>query len=137
MTDAPVGQGQVGWPAGPSGPRNGLGTAALVCGIVGFLLAIVVLGGILGIVAVVLGIVALGRVRRGEANNRGVAIGGIVTGALAIVLAGIIVAAGAAFWAENEDEINDFRDCIEDAQGDERAEQECSDRFERELEQNN
>jgi hypothetical protein len=110
-----------------------MGVAALVVGIVGFLLAVIVIGGVLGIVAVVLGIVALGRVRRGEANNRGVAIGGIVTGALAIVLAGVIIAAGAAFWAENEDEINNFRDCL-DAADDDRAREECGDRFEQELE---
>jgi hypothetical protein len=134
MTDLPADQGRPGWPTGPSGPRNGLGTAALVCGIIGLLLAIVVIGGILGIVAVVLGIVALGRVRRGEANNRGVAIAGIVTGALAVVLAGVIIAAGAAFWAENEDEINNFRDCLDAADGDQTREEECSDRFEQELE---
>ncbi len=133
MSDAPTDQGRAGWPAGPSGPRNGMGTAALVLGIIGLVLALVVLGGLLGIVAVILGIVALGRVRRGEANNRGVAIAGIVTGALAIVLAGVILAAGAAFWSENEDEIRNLNDCIEDAE-DDQAREDCERRFEDELE---
>jgi hypothetical protein len=113
-----------------------MGTAALVLGIIGFFLAFVVIGGILGIVAVVLGIVALGRVRRGEANNRGVAIGGIVAGALAIVLAGVIIAAGAAFWSENKDEINDLGDCLDRARSQE-AEDRCEDRFREQIEQNN
>jgi len=133
MTDVPADSGRPAWPTGPSGPRNGMGTTALVLGIIGFFLAFVVIGGILGIAAVVLGIVALGRVRRGEANNRGVAIGGIVAGALAIVLAGVIIAAGAAFWSENKDEINDLGDCLDRARSQE-AEDRCEDQFREQLE---
>lgn len=136
MSDAPADQGGPGWPTGPTRPRNGMGTAALVLGIIGFLLAIVVVGGLLGIVAVVLGVVALGRVRRGEATNRGVAVAGIVTGALAIVVAALIVVVGAAFWSENEDEIDDFRDCLEAAETDQ-AREDCAERFERDIERSN
>ena len=117
-------------------PRNGLGTAALVLGIIGFLLSIIVLGGLLGIVAVVLGFVALGRVRRGEASNRGVAIAGIVTGALAVLLAGVIVAAGAAFWSDNKDEINDLQECLDDAR-DDQARDDCAQRFEDQVDADN
>jgi hypothetical protein len=106
-----------------------------VLGIIGLVLAVIVLGGLVGIVAVILGIVGLGRVRRGEATNRGVAIGGIVTGALAIVISGIIVAAGAAFWSENKDEIENLNDCVEQADSDQ-ARERCADRFEREIERN-
>jgi membrane-bound ClpP family serine protease len=106
-----------------------------VLGLIGLVLAVIVLGGLVGIVAVILGIVGLGRVRRGEATNRGVAIGGIVTGALAIVISGIIVAAGAAFWSENKDEIENFNDCVEQADSDQ-ARERCADRFEREIERN-
>jgi hypothetical protein len=134
MSDAPDTRPS-GWNGSPA-PRNGLGTAALVLGIIGFLLAVLVIGGLLGIVAVVLGIVALGRVRRGEANNRGVAIGGIVMGALAILLAGIIVAAGAAFWSDNKDEISDLQDCLDDARTD-RARDDCAQRFEDKVDANN
>jgi membrane-bound ClpP family serine protease len=135
MADVPPTQQRPSWPAAPSAPRNGIGTAALVLGVIGLVLAVLVLGGLLGIVAVILGIVGLGRVRRGEANNRGVAIGGIVTGALAILLAGIIVAAGAAFWSENKDEIDNFRDCVDQAESD-AARDRCAEQFERELERN-
>jgi Domain of unknown function (DUF4190) len=124
------------WPAATSTPRNGMGTAALILGVIGLVLAVVVIGGLLGLVAVVLGIVGLGRARRGEATNRGVAVAGIVTGALAVVLAGIIVAAGAAFWSENKDEIDNFGDCLEQAD-DDAARERCADRFEQEIERNN
>jgi Domain of unknown function (DUF4190) len=129
MTDVPADQGRPQWPSGPSGPRNGMGVAALVFGVVGVLLGAVVIGGVLGIVAVVLGILALGRVRRGEANNRGVAIIGIVAGALAVV-----IAAGAlALILSNADEIEDLGDCLEDADT-ERERDDCANRFEDEIE---
>ena len=68
-------------------PRNGLGIAALVVGIVSLVLGIVPFVGVIGLVAVVLGVVALSRVRRGLATNRGVSITGIVLGALAVLAA--------------------------------------------------
>ena len=135
MSDVHPAPEQQSWPTGPSGPRNGIGTAALVLGIIGLALAVVVFGGLLGLVAVILGMVALGRVRRGEATNRGVAWAGIITGVLAIALAGIIVAAGAAFWSENKDEIRDFNDCVERAD-DDAARDRCSDQFEQDLDRN-
>ena len=72
--------------APPAGPRNGLGVASLVVAIGGLVTALSVVGGVLlGIVAVVLGFVGHARVRRGQADNGGVAIAGIVLGALAVV----------------------------------------------------
>ena len=76
-------------PAAPA-PRNGLGVAALVVGIVALLLGIIpFLGvlGVVGVVAVVLGVVSLSRVRRGLATNRGVSITGVVLGGLAVLAA--------------------------------------------------
>ncbi|WP_329117833.1 DUF4190 domain-containing protein [Streptomyces sp. NBC_01465] len=78
-------------------PRNGLGTAALVVGIVGTLLGTLIflfwLAGPLGILALIFGIVGLGRVRKGQANNKGIAIAGIALGGVATALAvvGLIV----------------------------------------------
>lgn len=83
----PYGQGGYGrQPAGPA-PRNGLGVAALVVGIVSVLLGVVPLLGFVGLVAVVLGVVGLSRVRRGLATNRGMSITGIVLGGLAVLAA--------------------------------------------------
>ena len=57
-------------------PSNGLGIASLVTAIIALLS---VVGGIvLGVVAVILGFLGWGRAKRGEANNGGIAVAGIV-----------------------------------------------------------
>jgi hypothetical protein len=105
----------------------------MVCGIVGLLLALSVIlsfvGGPLGIVAVVLGIIGVRRVGRGEATNRGMAITGIVTGAIAVAVA----AAAIALIISSADEIEDLGDCLEDANT-EQERDDCANRFEDELE---
>ncbi len=76
----------------PTGPRNGLGIAALVIAIIGLVFCWTVAGGvILGLIAVIIGFVAQGRVKRGEATNGGVAIAGIVLGFLAIIVSLIFI----------------------------------------------
>ncbi|MCQ6555618.1 DUF4352 domain-containing protein [Streptomyces sp. C10-9-1] len=73
----------------PAQARNGLGTTALVLGIIGLLIAFVPLlfwlGGILGLLALIFGLVGLGRAKRGEATNKGVAVAGTVLAALTLV----------------------------------------------------
>lgn len=78
--------------------KNGLGVAGMVCGIIGLVLGFIPLFGIffavpLGILGVVFGAVGLRRAKRGEANNRGMAIAGLVTGILALVVGIILFAA--------------------------------------------
>ena len=70
-------------------PRNGAGRAALVCGVlalicaIGFFLVLTIpVAIVLGLAAIVLGILGRGRVRRGLATNRGSATFGIITGLL-------------------------------------------------------
>lgn len=128
MSDVPADQGRPGWPPPSSSPRNGLGVAALVLGIIALVTSFFLLGGLIGLVAVILGIVGLVRVRRGQANNSGMAIAGIVTGALAILIAIII----GVFLADNADEIEDLGDCLEDANT-ERERDDCANRFEDEV----
>ena len=66
------------------GPANGLGIAALVIAIFALLLTWSVIGGLVfGVTAVILGFLAQARSRRGEATNGGVAVSGIVLGAIA------------------------------------------------------
>ncbi|MFI8826427.1 DUF4190 domain-containing protein [Streptomyces sp. NPDC053431] len=82
----PGGYGQPGWAPGPS---NGMGTAAMVLGILAVVLAFCsygVLGLILGGVALGLGIAAKKKSDRGEATNRGQAIAGITLGSIGLVL---------------------------------------------------
>ncbi|HEV8055763.1 MAG TPA: DUF4190 domain-containing protein [Nocardioidaceae bacterium] len=103
--DQPQGYGQ-GSPTAQ--PRNGLGIAALVVGILALLLAVYFfpLGLLLGVVAIILGIVGMRRVSRGQATNRGMAISGVVLGVLALLIA----AALALFVASIFDKVSDCVD---------------------------
>jgi hypothetical protein len=80
-------------------PDNGLGTAAMVTGIIsaiGFCLAPVAL--VLGVLGIVLGTIGRARVGRGQATNGGQALAGIICGSAGLVLAAafitLIVVAG-------------------------------------------
>ncbi|MEU6879263.1 DUF4352 domain-containing protein [Streptomyces sp. NPDC046712] len=90
--------------------RNGLGTAALILGIIGTLSGLIPfffwLAGILGLIALILGLVGRGRVKRGEANNKGVTTTGAVLGLAALILS--VVGAVITFTAVSDavDEIN-------------------------------
>ncbi|MFI9050128.1 DUF4190 domain-containing protein [Streptomyces sp. NPDC053427] len=81
----------------PQAARNGLGVAALVLGIIGALSGIPMflfwIAGPLGVLSLIFGIVGMGRVKKGQATNKGVAVTGTILGALAIILAivGVIV----------------------------------------------
>lgn len=86
-----------GYPAqggydGRPAPKNGLGVAALVLGILAFLSGLFIIGGLFGLVAVVLGFLALRKVKRGEASSRGLPITGIVLGIIGIIAAVLAVA---------------------------------------------
>ncbi|MEU6930082.1 DUF4190 domain-containing protein [Streptomyces sp. NPDC046385] len=74
----------------PVQPRNGLGVTALVLGIVGLLFAIIPflfwLGGILGLLALIFGIIGASRAGKGLATNKGSAVTGLVLGALSILV---------------------------------------------------
>ncbi|MBL1084978.1 DUF4190 domain-containing protein [Streptomyces actinomycinicus] len=89
----PTGNGY-GWPVGMQLPAsNGMGTASLVLGIlsaVGFLMWPVAL--VLGILAVIFGGIGRGKAGRGEASNPGVALAGIICGAVGIVLVAVLFA---------------------------------------------
>lgn len=95
----------------PVAARNGAGTAALVLGIIGLLLSPVLVGGVLGVVAVVLAMVGLGRVNRREATNRGSAIAGVVLGLVAIAVSLTVV----VFAYKNRDNVNNLSDCLKGA----------------------
>jgi hypothetical protein len=81
---------QVGYAAVPQRPRTGMAVAALVCGILG----LVPCGPLLGIVGLILGIIAALRARREPQRygGKGMAIGGICTGGLSILLLPVVIA---------------------------------------------
>ncbi len=85
--------------------KSGLAIAALVLGIVALLLFWTVFGGIvLGLGAVILGFVARSKVKSGTGGGGGLAVGGIVTGLIALVFSiGFLVLVGNV--------INQVRDC--------------------------
>ncbi|MFD6419036.1 DUF4190 domain-containing protein [Streptomyces sp. NPDC060194] len=92
-----------GWPGahGPQ-PQNGFGIAALVLGIVSVVLFCVWgLGVVLGALALVFGILGRRRANRGQADNGGVALAGIILGAIGAVVSAVFL--GFLFWAINED----------------------------------
>lgn len=87
--------GGYAYPTGPTGPKTeGMATASLVCGIVALPTMFCWIGWLLGIVAIVLGFIARGRINKsdGQLTGSGMALGGIITGAVALVLSiGFIV----------------------------------------------
>jgi hypothetical protein len=110
----------------PSSPRNGLGIAALVLAIVALFAFWSVLGGVvIGVVAVILGIVGWGRAKRGEASNGGVAIAGIALGALAVVVSLAFIAVWVGIFAAVGG--TDYLDCVADAGSDGTAIERCAD----------
>lgn len=98
------------------GPRNGFGITALVCGLIGALFGLVIylfaLTAILGIVALVFGILGVGRARRGEATNIGVAIAGTVLGLVACVASVFGVVAVAHHVSHGVNKIGNYFDCV-------------------------
>lgn len=110
-------------------PSNGTGTAALVLGILALVTSFFLVGGLLGLIGLVLGVVALGKVRRGMATNRGSALAGTILSALGILITIGIVAVGASFYSSHKSQINDLQHCLNRASGDQAAQRACQDQF--------
>jgi hypothetical protein len=124
-------------PTQTGAPRNGLAVAALVFAIIGLVLVWSVIGGLtLGAVAVVLGFVARGRFKRGEATNGGVATTGIALGCVAIVLSVLFIAIWVNLGARWFNELGgrEYLNCMQDAGNDQAAQQVCEDNFRKRLE---
>lgn len=129
----PPPQPYAGYTPPPAGPKNGLGTAALVTAIVSLPAALSVVGGfLLGIAAIVLGFLGYRRAKRGEATNGGIAIAGIVLGVLGIVLSAAVIAFGV--WGFFKVGGRDYVDCMEKAGNDTAAQTQCQNEFQGNLE---
>ncbi|MBE1463655.1 DUF4190 domain-containing protein [Kibdelosporangium phytohabitans] len=79
--------------AGPHGvaqPQNGLGVAGFVLGIVGLVFSFIPIIGVIAwplvIIGVVLSGVGISKAKKGEANNLGLAVAGLVTSVVGLVL---------------------------------------------------
>ncbi|GAA2459202.1 hypothetical protein GCM10010433_71720 [Streptomyces pulveraceus] len=95
--------------------RNGLGIAALVLGVIGAVSGLVPflfwLAGVLGLIALILGLAGRGRAKRGEATNKGVTTFGAVLGLISLILA--VVGAVITFKAVG-DAVDDLNKAVSD-----------------------
>ncbi|MDT5014360.1 MAG: hypothetical protein QOD39_520 [Mycobacterium sp.] len=107
-----------------------MGVAALVTAIIALLS--VVGGVVLGVVAIILGFLGWGRAKRGEANNGGIAVAGIVLGVLSIIEAAVVI--GFAIWSFDKYGGTDYVDCVSRAGSDQQAIAQCMDQFGEHLE---
>jgi Domain of unknown function (DUF4190) len=103
---------QYGW----SNARNGMGTAALVLGILAVVTSWTVIGGIvLGLLAVIFGFIGRGRMKRGEATNGGASLAGLILGFIGLALAVVLIAVGATFVFHHKKAINNLESCLNQA----------------------
>ena len=87
-----------------------------------------VVGGLLGLIAIVLGILGRKKAKRGEASNGGMALAGIVLGVLGLLLSVLVVAGGASFLGSEEG--SNLTECLQDAGTDPAAQEQCRVQFE-------
>jgi hypothetical protein len=131
----PAGPGHGGYQT--ARPRNGMGTAAMVLGILGLVLVVLIffspLGAVLGLLAVAFGVVGLLRANRGEADNRGQALTGLVTGAVALVIGVLLTIGIGTFFAANVNDFRQFGRCMDRAGGQGEREA-CARQLSRDLE---
>ena len=121
-----------GYARADAAPRNGLGTAALVLGILALVTSLTVIGGVaLGIVAIVFGIIGRGRARRGEATNNGSATAGLALGAIALLLSIALVVFGVSLL--NSGSGKKLKDCLSNAGQDQTAQQSCQQQFQKDF----
>ena len=99
---------------------NGLGTAALVLGILSIVFCwLWYIGGTLAVLAIIFGIIGRGRAARGEASNRGSATGGLVTGIIGLVATIAVIVALVALVNSPTGK------CVANAKGNTTAAQQC------------
>ena len=106
-----------GGPAPVETVRNGLGVAALVLGILSlvFMLLFPPVGVVVGILALVFGVIGVRRVRRAEATNRGQALAGAITGGIGLLVSILLLAIVGAFIFSHRSEIDTYTRCLHNA----------------------
>ncbi|MGH3941026.1 MAG: DUF4190 domain-containing protein [Pseudonocardiaceae bacterium] len=131
----PAGYGQTPPPAGHGqnpAPRNGFGIAALVLGVLALLSSWTILGGILlGLLALIFGLLGRGRAKRGEATNGGMSIAGAVLGAVGLLIAIGLIVLGVSIF--NSPAGRDYQQCVEQSGGDPGRIEQCAAEFGRQV----
>lgn len=114
---------------------KGLAIAALVLGVLALLSSLTIVGGIvLGLIGLVLGFIASGKAKRGQADGRGMAIFGIVLSVLGIIISVLLVAGALSFL--NSETGQNLRDCLEQAGNDQAAIEQCNETVQDSVENN-
>jgi hypothetical protein len=113
----PGGSGPYGeqgmWESAPP-PRNGFGVAALTLGLVGALLFWTVLGGVvLGLLALIFGIVGFRRGKRSEATNGTLAAVGAVIGTFALIGSSVVLVFAVSVLSSGD--YGELKDCMRNA----------------------
>lgn len=107
-------------------PGKGLAIGALICAIIGILTSWTVIGGIvLGIVALILGLIALSKAKKGQASGSGMSIAAIILGIVSVALSIALIVWGVGLFKDAGGD--DFIDCMNNAGSDSSAQQQCSD----------
>jgi multisubunit Na+/H+ antiporter MnhB subunit len=88
---------------------------------------------LLGIIAIILGIIGMGRARRGEADNRGQALAGLVTGVVALLVAIFFTVSIGAYFGQHQNDFRTFGNCMMGADT-EQQRRDCVDRLGNRLE---
>ncbi|MDQ0988585.1 DUF4190 domain-containing protein [Streptomyces sp. V2I9] len=103
---------------------NGFAVAALVLGLIACLFFWTIVGGLLlGLLAVVLGVIAALRTRQGRAPRRGMAIAGTAFGVLGLIGSAIILVLAVSVLDSRE--FRNFESCVDKADS-RAAEDRCS-----------
>ncbi|WP_245769294.1 DUF4190 domain-containing protein [Streptomyces indicus] len=92
-------------------PKNGLGVAGLVVGILGVVMFWTIwIGVILGVLGLIFGLIGRSRAKRGEATNGGMALAGAILGGLAVVASVVWLIVAVVIVKDAVDEVNEELD---------------------------
>jgi hypothetical protein len=132
MSTQPPGSAEPFTASPPARAGNGLGVAALVVGVASLVAAVSFvlfpLGLLGGLVAAVLGIIAVTRGPAKGATNSGQAIAGLVCGVLALIVGIVFAVRFGTFVTRNTSVFTNFDNCIAKA-GNRSAVSACIERF--------
>lgn len=121
----------------PAKQGKGMAVTALILGVLALLVCWTVIGGVLlGLPAIILGLVASSRAKKGKAGGRGLAITGWVTGLLGLLLAIALTVLAGTFLARfiDSDAAQRYEQCISDAGNQQQQVDQCERQLERDLE---
>jgi hypothetical protein len=108
----PAGDPQPGYPAPGPRPTNTKATAALITGITTLVLSWCCGFGVLGAIAIVVGVKARSEIRdsQGAQEGDGLALAGIITGAVAVLIGVLVLIAIIAVIASGQAAYTDYYD---------------------------